>query len=115
VIEQGDVYWANLPAPVGSAPGFRHPVVVVQNNAFNRSRIQTVVVCPLTSNLARARHPGNVLLRQREANLPKPSVVNVAQITTIDKSILVQKLGSLSIDRVEQILRGVELVLAPTE
>jgi mRNA-degrading endonuclease toxin of MazEF toxin-antitoxin module len=80
---QGDVYWIDLGAPSGSGPGYRHPHVVIQNNVFNRSRINTVVVCALTSNLRRAQAPGNVLLEVGEANLPKQSVVNVSQIFTV--------------------------------
>ena len=78
VINQGDVFWVDLGIPSGSAPGYRHPHVVIQNNLFNRSRINTVVVCALTSNLKRASVPGNVLLSSGEANLPKQSVVNLS-------------------------------------
>ena len=85
VIQQGDVYWVDLGDPVGSAPGFLHPHVVIQNNEFNRSS-STVVVCALTSNLKRASAPGNVLLEPGEANLPKQSIVNISQIFTVDKS-----------------------------
>lgn len=115
MIVQGDVYWVDLGTPAGSAPGYRHPLVVVQNDAFNRSRINTVVVCALTSNLARAAAPGNVLLRKGEANLPRRSVVNVSQLVTIDKLALSKKIGTLSKTRVREILDGVALVLVPTE
>jgi mRNA interferase MazF len=90
VIHQGDVYWINLGTPKGSEPGYRHPYVVIQNDVFNCSRISTVVVCTLTSNLKRAESPGNVLLEKGEANLTKQSVVNITQIFTIDKSRLVE-------------------------
>ena len=93
VINQGDVFWIDLGEPSGSAPGYRHPHVIIQNNLFNRSRINTVVVCALTSNLKRAEAPGNVLLAKGESNLPKRSVVNVSQIFTVDKSDLVEKIG----------------------
>ena len=86
VIQQGDIYWVDLDEPIGSSPGFRHPHVVIQNNEFNRSKIRTVVVCALTSNLKRASAPGNVLLEPGEANLPKQSVVNISQVFTVDKS-----------------------------
>ena len=86
VINQGDVYWLYLREPSGSEPGYKHPHMVVQNNLFNRSQIGTVLVCALTSNLKRANAPGNVLLAQGEANLPKPSVANVSQLLTVDKS-----------------------------
>lgn len=115
VIRQGDVYWVDLGEPVGSAPGYRHPCVVIQNNLFNRSRIHTVVVCALTSNLKRAQAPGNVLLAPGEANLSKRSVVNVSQILTVDKSQLGAQIGRLSAQRVRQILDGIRLVLEPRE
>ena len=115
VIDQGDIYWVDLGEPSGSAPGYRHPHVVIQNNVFNRSRINTVVVCVLTSNLRRADVPGNVLLEKGEGNLPKQSVVNVSQIYTVDKRDLVEKIGYLSPRRVRQILAGVSLVLEPRE
>jgi mRNA interferase MazF len=115
VIEQGDIFWIELEEPVGSGPGYRHPHVVVQNNVFNRSRIQTVVVCALTSNLGRARAPGNVLLAPGEGDLPKQSVVNVAQLFTVDKALLVEKIGQLSASRVEEILDGIALLLEPRD
>jgi mRNA interferase MazF len=89
--------------------------VVIQNNLFNRSRINTVVVCAITSNLKRASAPGNVLLRKGEANLPKRSVVNVSQIFTVDKADLVEKIGTLSPERVRQILDGVRLLTEPRD
>ncbi len=113
VINQGDVFWIDLDDSSGSAPGYRHPHVVIQNNIFNHSRINTVVVCALTSKLRRAKAPGNVLLESGEANLTKPSVVNVSQIFTVDKSDLVDKIGTLPTKRVQEILDGVNLVLAP--
>jgi mRNA interferase MazF len=115
VIAQGDVYWIDLPAPSGSAPGYLHPYVVIQNNVFNRSRISTVVVCALTSNLKRAEAPGNVLLEKGEANLPKPSVVNVSQLFTVDKRDLEEKIGALSSQRVRQILDGIRLLTDPRD
>lgn len=113
VIQQGDIYWVDLDEPIGSSPGFRHPHVVIQNNEFNRSKIRTVVVCALTSNLKRASAPGNVLLEPGEANLPKQSVVNISQVFTVDKSQLVEKIGSLSSRRIRQILDGLQLLLEP--
>ena len=115
VIYQGDIFWIDLDEPSGSEPGYRHPHVVVQNNVFNRSRISTVVVCALTSNLKRAAAPGNVLLEPKEANLPKQSVVNVSQIFTVDKSQLDEKIGTLSRRRVREILDGIGLPLEPRE
>lgn len=113
MINQGDVYWVDLGEPLGSESGYRHPHVVIQNNVFNISRISTVVVCALTSNLDRARAPGNVLLSKGEANLPKESVVNVSQIFTVDKKTLEEKIGTLSKQRIGQILDGVRLVTEP--
>jgi len=115
VINQGDVFWIDLEEPKGSEPGYRHPHVVVQNNLFNRSKIGTVVVCALTSNLKRANAPGNVLLEKKEANLPKQSVVNVSQIFTVDKSQVGDHIGTLSPRRVRQILDGIKLVMEPRE
>jgi mRNA interferase MazF len=115
VINQGDVFWVDLSEPSGSEPGYRHPHVVIQNNVFNRSRINTVVVCALTSNLKRAQAPGNVLLEKREANLPKQSVVNVSQIFTVAKRDLDEKIGTLSRRRVRQILEGVRLAIEPRD
>lgn len=115
VIKQGDVFWIDLGGPSGSGPGYRHPHVVIQNNVFNRSRINTVVVCAVTSNLKRAGAPGNVLLEKGEANLPKQSVVNVSQIFTVDRRDLVEKIGTLSPSRVRQVLSGVQLVIEPRD
>ena len=115
MIRQGDVYWVDLGEPRGSAPGYRHPHVVIQNNLFNRSRINTVVVCVITSNLRRAAAPGNVLLEKGEANLPQRSVVNVSQIFTVDKADLVEKIGTLSPSRVRHILDGIQLLTEPRD
>jgi mRNA interferase MazF len=115
VINQGDVFWVDLGTPSGSAPGYRHPHVVVQNNLFNKSRINTVVLCVITSNLKRANAPGNVLLLPGEANLPKQSVVNVSQIFTTDKSDLVEKIGTLSHQRLSEVLDGIYLLIQPRE
>jgi len=115
VINQGDVFWVDLGEPSGSEPGYRHPHVVVQNDLFNHSRINTVLVCVITSNLKRAQAPGNVLLEKGEANLPKQSVVNVSQIFTVDKRDLVEKIGTLSRQRARQILDGIRLLTEPRD
>ena len=115
VISQGDVFWIDLGMPSGSELGFRRPHVVIQNNLFNQSRISTVVVCALTSNLKRASAPGNVQLFAGEANLPKHSVVNVSQMFTVDKSDLIEKIGALSSSRMRQIFDGINLVLSPRD
>jgi mRNA interferase MazF len=115
VIHQGDVYWIDLGEFAASEPGYRHPHVVIQNNLFNQSRLNTVLVCSLSSNLRRAQVPGNVLLDAGEADLPKQSVVLVTQVFTVDKSQLVDYIGSLSPRRLRQILDGVHLVIEPRE
>ena len=115
VINQGDVFWVELGEPEGSAPGYTHPYVVIQNNVFNQSRINTVVVCALTSNLKRAGAPGNVLLDAGEANLPKQSVVLVSQIFTVDKAQLRDYIGSLPKRRIRQLLAAVQLLTEPRE
>jgi mRNA interferase MazF len=115
VINQGAICWIDFEEPRGSAPGYRHPHVVVQNNLFNQSKIATVVVCALTSNLQRAAAPGNVLLDKHEANLTKQSVVNVSQIFTVDKTQLGEYIGALSPKRVREILEGIKLVIEPRE
>ena len=110
VINQGDIFWIDFDSPRESEPGYRHPHVVIQNNLFNRSRINTVVVCSLTSNINRADVPGNVLLKKGEANLPKNSVVNISQIFTVNKSDLSEKIGTLSKNRILQFLQGIDLL-----
>ena len=115
VINQGDVFWIEFDEPSGSEPGYRHPHVVIQNNLFNRSRINTVVVCALTSNLKRAKAPGNVTLNKGEANLPKKGVVNISQIFTVNKSDLSEKIGTLSKIRISSILQGIRLLTEPRE
>lgn len=114
-IRQGDLFWIDLGEPDGSGPGFRHPYVVVQSDLFNISKIQTIVVCELTSNLKRAEAPGNVLLRKGEGGLKRASVVNVSQIYAVDKSSLVEKIGSLSPSRVLKIFAGLHLLLEPRD
>ena len=113
IIKQGDIFWIDLDDPKGSGPGYRHPHVVIQNDIFNKSKINTVVVCALTSNLKRADAPGNVLIKRGEANLLKDSVVNISQVLTVNKSDLAEKIGSLSLARVKQIIEGLKLLLEP--
>ena len=111
VISQGEIWWADLPAPVGSGPGFRRPVVVAQGDALNRSRIATVVCVPLTSNLRWASAPGNVLLSARLTGLPKDSVANVSQIVTLDRDLLVERVGKLPRTKLELLFAGIDVVL----
>jgi mRNA interferase MazF len=115
VIKQGDIFWIELEEPIGSEPGYSHPHVVIQNNVFNQSRINTVIVCALTTNIKRASAPGNILLEVGEANLPKQSVVVVSQIFTVDKSQLGEYIGSLTKRRINQILTGIGLLTEPRE
>ena len=115
VIQQGDLFWIEFDDPVGSSAGYKHPHVVIQNNVFNSSRINTTVVCALTSNLKRATAPGNVLLDAGEGNLPQQSVVVVTQIITVDKAELGDYIGRLPRTRVRQILEGIDLLLQPRD
>ena len=115
VINQGDIYWIELEEPAGSEPAYRHPHIVIQNNVFNRSRINTVIVCALTSNLKRASAPGNVLLEMGEASLPKQSVVVVSQVFTVDKTQLGEYIGTLAKRRIGQILEGLKLLTEPRD
>ena len=111
VISQGDVFWAPLPDPTGSGPGLRRPAVIAQGNAFNESRLATVVVVPLTSNLRWAAAPGNVLLAGDRTGLPKDSVANVSQIVAVDRGVLSERVGHLSDEELARILAGIELML----
>ena len=115
VINQGEIFWVDLDDPTGSEPGYRHPHIVIQNNVFNLSRINTVIVCALTSNIKRAQAPGNVLLEQGEGDLPKQSVVLVSQIFTVDKSQLGEFIGKVSENRVRQVLDGINLLTEPRD
>lgn len=114
-IKQGDVFRFDAGEPRGSSPAYSRPVVVIQNNVFNHSPIGTVLVCALTTNLRRAKAPGNVLLAETEADLPKQSVVVVSQILTIDKSELIDKIGVLAKERIGEILEGIKLLTEPRE
>lgn len=111
VIAQGEVWWADLGDPVGSEPGFRRPVVVVQGDAFNASSLGTVVCVVLTSNLKWGEAPGNVALPARATGLPKPSVANVSQLVTIDRTTLTERAGRLSASNLELVLTGIDVVL----
>lgn len=111
VISQGDVCWVDLGAPLGSEPGLRRPVVVVQCDAFNRSRIATVVCVPLTSNLRLADAPGNVLLTADLTSLPRDSVANVSQPVTLDRGVLTDPVAKLPDRKLDLVLAGIEVVL----
>jgi mRNA interferase MazF len=111
VIAQGEIWWAELPKPRGSGPGFRRPVVVVQADAINRSRIATTICVTLTSNLKWAGAPGNVELPARTTSLPKDSVANVSQIVTLDKAYLTERVGKLPPAKLELVLSGIDVML----
>jgi mRNA interferase MazF len=111
VISQGEIWWADLPDPSGSGPGFRRPVAVVQSDALNQSRIGTVVCVPLTSNVKWASAPGNVGLSTRVTGLPKDSVANVSQIISLDKSLLSERVNKLPQRKLELLFSGIDLIL----
>lgn len=111
-MKRGEIWWATLPPPSGSGPGFRRPVLVVQSNPFNESRISTVVIAVITSSLALAEAPGNVRIGKTESGLAKPSVVNVSQILTVDKSRLTDRVRPLSATVMSRVDNGLRLVLS---
>ncbi len=105
-INRGDIFWITTAESGGAVPGHPHPHVVIQDDVLNRSRVPTVIVCALTSNLERANEPGNVLLDAGEGNLPKRSVLVVSQVSAVEKAKLGEPVGSLSAERVEQVFAG---------
>jgi mRNA interferase MazF len=115
VVNQGDIYWVSLEEPSGSELGHPHPQVVIQGNVINRSRINTVVVCALTTNLKQAKAPGNVLLEAGEANLSKQSIVVVSQVSSVDKAQLGEYIGSLTRQRIHEILAGMRFLQRMTD
>lgn len=111
VVAQGEIWWADLPEPAGSGPGFRRPVVVVQCDAINQSRIATVVCVLLTSNLKWALAPGNLRLSAHVTGLPKDSVANVSQLIALDKELLLNRVSKLPRNKLELILSGIDILL----
>jgi mRNA interferase MazF len=111
VIAQGEIWWADLPEPTGSGAGYRRPVVVVQGDALNRSRIATAICVPLTSNLKWAAAPGNLSLSARLTGLPKDSAANVSQLIALDKSVLTERVGKLPRAKLELLFAGIDLIL----
>lgn len=111
-MKRGEIWWASLPSPVGSGPGYKRPVLIVQSNPFNASRISTVVVATVTSNLALAEAPGNVRISKTESGLPQASVVNVSQLITLDRSILTSKVKTLAGAAMDKVDIGLKIVLA---
>jgi mRNA interferase MazF len=110
-VKRGEIWWASLPEPVGSGPGFRRPVVVVQSDPFNESRIGTVVIAAISSNLHWALSPGNVRLSRRVSKLARESVVNVSQLLTVDKTLLTQRIARLGAEQLRMVDDGLRLVL----
>lgn len=110
-MQRGEIWWADLPTPVASEPGYRRPVLVIQSDDFNRSRIRTVIVAVMTSNLRLAEAPGNVLVRADETGLPQDSVVNVSQIITVDKSFLIEQVSQVSDHVMLLVEEGLRVVL----
>ena len=110
-MQRGEIWWATLPAPAGSEPGYRRPVLVVQSDAFTRSAIKTVVCAAITSNLQLAAAPGNVRVAARSSGLPKPSVVNVSQVAAIDRTFLRERIKMLDAQTMGQVDDGLRLVL----
>ena len=111
-MRRGEVWWASLDELRGSESGYRRPVVIVQSDDFNRSRIQTVIAAVISSNLKLARAPGNVFLRARATGLSKDSVANVSQLITVDKAFLSEKVGQLTARQLDELNEGLRLVLA---
>jgi mRNA interferase MazF len=109
-ISRGDIWWTDLSEPTGSEPGYRRPVIVIQGDSINRSRISTVICVPLTSNMQWSDAPGNVSLSSKITGLPKDSVANVSQIITIDRNALVEPVGKLSLAKIELIFSGIDIV-----
>ena len=111
-MKRGELWWAKLPNPVGSGPGYKRPVLIVQANPFNASRIATVIVATVTSNLALAEAPGNVRIAKADSGLPQPSVVNVSQLITLDRAVLSSRVKALSGTVMDRVDSGLKLVLA---
>ena len=111
-MKRGEIWWADLPNPVGSGPGYKRPVLVVQANPFNASRISTVIVATVTSNLALAEAPGNVRIGKSDSGLPQPSVVNVSQLITLDRATLSKKVKALPGATMDKVDAGLKLVLS---
>ena len=111
VVQRGEIWWASLPAPLASGPGYRRPVVVVQTDQFNESRISKIVIATITSNLRLAAAPGNVVLLPTDSGLPAESVINVSQVMTVDKSFLTDQIGALPHRAMNAVDAGLRLVL----
>jgi mRNA interferase MazF len=111
-MKRGEVWWAILPAPAGSGPGFRRPVLIIQANPYNQSRIATAIVAVVTLNLSLAEAPGNVRVGKADSGLAKPSVVNVSQLFTVDRALLAERVRALPAEAMQRVDDGLRLVLA---
>ena len=111
-MEKGDIWWASLDEPAGSEPGYRRPVVVISSNDFNRSKIRTVIVAIITSNLHLADAPGNFILSKKSTGIDRDSVLNISQLMTLDKSFLTDRIGKLSNKKLNLLDDGIRLVLS---
>lgn len=111
VIKRGQIWWAELPEPIGSGSGYRRPLLIIQSNDFNKSKINTIIAAVITSNIRLSAAPGNILLSTKKSKLPKESVINVSQLITIDKSFLTEKINTLSSSIMANVDEGVRLVL----
>lgn len=109
---RGEIWWASLPAPPGSEPGYKHPLLIIQSDDFNRSKISTIIAVVISSNLRLAGAPGNVLLARKSTGLPKKSVANVSQLITVDKSFLAERTGTLKPELLQEVEAGIRLVLS---
>jgi mRNA interferase MazF len=111
VVERGEIWWADLDEPRGSEPGFPRPVLVVQRNSFNRSRLNTVIAVALTSNLGLVSAPGNVLVPLKDSGLSRDSVANVSQVITVDKAYLTELVGTITKPLLAEIEDGLRLIM----
>ena len=111
MISQGEIWWVDIPAPTGSGPGFRRPVLIIQGDAFNRSALATVVCVPMTSNVRWADAPGNVRLTGRTTGLARDSVANVSQVVGLDRTLLTERVGKIPRPKVDLVLAGLDVVL----
>ncbi|MGV1100068.1 type II toxin-antitoxin system PemK/MazF family toxin [Thiovibrio sp. JS02] len=110
-MKRGEIWWAILPEPAGSGPGYKRPILIIQSDEFNKSKINTIIAVVITSNIRLAAAPGNVLLPPKKSKLPKESVINISQVITIDKSFLSEKVHALSNEMIAQVDEGLKLVL----
>src|SRR5688572_2271551 len=111
VIKRGDIWWGSLPEPVGSSPGYARPVLVIQSDRFNESKINTVVIAIISKNLRLAESEGNVMIAKEQSGLPRDSVVNVSQLFTVDESVLRDLVGKISTKKMKQVDNGLKKVL----